>query len=271
MKSAEFNLLAGIAYTPSSGPCNPSSLKPGEHSSLTYKEASKVLNRKGFRYKDEATLIAMVTAKHVLASAPSLTEEEKMRCAVIVSSNLGNLNTVVETAQLIDSEDVNATSAMALPNASSNVTSASIAIVFQLRGPNLMLCNGRQSGMDAFQLAQDLMTAGRAERVLIIGVEVDNSCVRSLFENIRDRFHGGAGYLLERADLEPKRDKSNILARIRTEDTAEYAVSEKEVHFFSGDASGASGVLQLLLASEHANNNEPRSLKHNENCWRVVK
>jgi monoamine oxidase len=38
---------------------------------------------------------------------------------------------------------------MDLPNASSNVVASSVAIRFGLRGPNLMLCNGATSGLDA--------------------------------------------------------------------------------------------------------------------------
>ena len=77
--------------------------------------------------------------------------------------------------------------------------------------------------------------------------------------------------MIERSDLKFKRTADEICAQIKTVETSDYPVSAEEVHYHSGDASGATGVLQILLAVEHANKNESRSLTHNGVHWRVKK
>jgi 3-oxoacyl-[acyl-carrier-protein] synthase II len=99
---------------------------------------------------------------------------------VVASSNLGNLDTVCAVTDTIATAGSVATSPMDLPNASSNVVASSIAIRFGLRGPNLMLCNGGTSGLDAVYWAGLLVAAGRAARCVVVGVETDNAVVRAL-------------------------------------------------------------------------------------------
>jgi 3-oxoacyl-[acyl-carrier-protein] synthase II len=60
------------------------------------------------------------------------------------------------------------------PNASSNVIASTIAICFRFGGPNLMVCSGATSGLDAVWLASLLLRSGRADRVVVVGVEPDD-------------------------------------------------------------------------------------------------
>src|SRR5262245_17930065 len=81
------------------------------------------LGRKGLRYKDRATQLAMCAAQAALEDA-GLSVSAKEQCSpetfgVVVSSNLGNLDTVCRVVDTIHAGSVKDTSPLDLPNASS--------------------------------------------------------------------------------------------------------------------------------------------------------
>jgi 3-oxoacyl-[acyl-carrier-protein] synthase II len=142
------------------------------------------LGGRGLRYKDRATRLALAAARSALEDAEvwvdgALTVPGET-VGVVASSNLGNVDTVCSVVETISRQTVAGTSPMDLPNASSNVVASSIAIMFQLRGVNLMVCNGATSGLDAMHLAVLLLAAGRVEHVLVVGVETTNHVVERL-------------------------------------------------------------------------------------------
>lgn len=154
------------------------------------------LGKKGLRYKDRATTLALVAADEALRTAGLLSGSGRESVlgvdagdvAVIVSSNLGNIDSVCTTVELIAQEgSTRLLSPITTPNLSSNVIASEIAIRFGARGPNLMLCSGATSGIDALLWAQALLGAGRAAHVVVVGVEPDTEPVR--------RLHGSAGVL----------------------------------------------------------------------------
>ena len=142
------------------------------------------IGTKGLRYKDRATKLALAAAKAALehAGLPSKAEcqFEPEMFGAIASSNLGNLDTVCRAAEAIRGSSVDATSPMDLPNASSNVMSASVAIWYGLKALNLMLCNGATSGTEALYVAANAIRCGRAGRMVVVGVETANSVVQRL-------------------------------------------------------------------------------------------
>ncbi|WP_369390540.1 beta-ketoacyl synthase N-terminal-like domain-containing protein [Streptomyces sp. CG1] len=169
----------------------------------------QTVGKKGLRYKDRATQLAYAIAAKTLQDtglldADGLTVPAES-VGVVASSNLGNLDTVTRALDTIHAETVSGTSPMDLPNASSNVIASSVAIRFGLRGPNLMVCNGATSGLDALHWAATMITAGRVDRVLVLGVEPDNDTVRRLFGDDRAVVDGGAAVVLERAEAAQQR------------------------------------------------------------------
>ncbi|UVS80646.1 beta-ketoacyl synthase N-terminal-like domain-containing protein [Actinokineospora sp. UTMC 2448] len=166
------------------------------------------IGKKGLRYKDRATQLGYCAADATLRDAGLLREKEltvaDRTVGVVASSNLGNVDTVVEALDTIAAESTMGTSPMGLPNASSNVIATSIAIRFGLRGPNLMVCNGATSGLDAIHWATTMIAAGRAPRMLVVGVEPDNEPVRKLLGG-RRAIDGAVGVLLEDADAAAER------------------------------------------------------------------
>ncbi|MCX4693182.1 beta-ketoacyl synthase N-terminal-like domain-containing protein [Streptomyces sp. NBC_01408] len=181
-------LVTGIG-TALPGVAGPDGLLPSAGSAGTGVAAPPVdpgalIGRRGLRYKDRASQLALCAAQDGLRAAGLLSGTALSVPAgstgVVVSSNLGNLDTVCEVVDGIREHGVAGISPMGLPNASSNVVASSIAIRFGLRGPNLMVCNGATSGLDAVHWAAVMIRAGRAERVLVIGVETHNRYVEGL-------------------------------------------------------------------------------------------
>ncbi|MGO4751045.1 beta-ketoacyl synthase N-terminal-like domain-containing protein, partial [Streptomyces sp. 2MCAF27] len=147
------------------------------------------IGRRGHRYKDRATQLGLCAAQDALRNAaliPGDSEELTVpggTVGVVASSNLGNLDTACLTAAAIAEDSVAGLSPMGLPNASSNVVASWAAIRFGLRGPNLMLCNGATSGLDAVHWAATMVAAGRVRRALVIGVETHNAVVEGLLSS----------------------------------------------------------------------------------------
>lgn len=149
-------------------------------------EPARYLGETGLKYKDRATLLACCATAVALREA-QLRDGDALTVpgetvGVVVSSNLGNVDTVCRTVDTIARESSAGVSPMDLPNASSNVIASSVAIRFGLRGPNLTFCNGQTSGLDAVYWAGVLVAAGRATTVVVVGVEPDNPQVRELVD-----------------------------------------------------------------------------------------
>ncbi|WP_053853373.1 beta-ketoacyl synthase N-terminal-like domain-containing protein, partial [Streptomyces sp. NRRL B-24085] len=141
------------------------------------------LTGRGLRYKDRATKLAMVAAQDALRAAGLVDESGGLTVpgesvGVSASTNYGNADTVCETVRTIAESTYLGTSPMMLPATSSNVVASWVAITHGLRGANVTLCNGPTSGLDAVNWARLLVVSGRAERMLVVGVEPDNPAVR---------------------------------------------------------------------------------------------
>lgn len=188
--SSPQSLLTAVAHT--SEPVNPETR----------------VGKKGLRYKDRATQLAYCAADAALRDAGLLVDKDltvpDASVGVVASSNLGNVDTVVGAIDTIRAETTMGTSPMGLPNASSNVIATSVAIRFGLRGPNLMVCNGPTSGVDAVHWGATMIAAGRAPRVLVLGVEPDNEAVRKLLGG-RRAVDGAIGLVLESAEAAAER------------------------------------------------------------------
>lgn len=201
---------------------------------------------RGFRYKDRSTKLALVAARSALAQAGLFDADGNVTdgatIGVAVSSNLGNLDTVCRVAEVIRAETVTGTTPMDLPNASSNVIASSVAIEFGLRGPNLMICNGESSGLDAVYWASMITRSGRVGRAVVIGVETSNPAVHKLTAGM---FDGAAALVVESRDSAARRG-AKVLA-----DVAGYARRAEVVQ--SADAALARADIDdvgLLLAAE---------------------
>ncbi|GAA2311173.1 beta-ketoacyl synthase N-terminal-like domain-containing protein [Streptomyces violaceusniger] len=164
-------------------------------------DPAALIGKKGLRYKDRATQLGLCMAKAALTDAgllgPSGITIPGERVGVVVSTNLGNVDTVCRAVETIAKEGTAGLSPMDTPNASSNITASEIAIRFDLRGPNLTVCNGATSGLDAVRWAALTLRSGRADRMLVIGVEPENPMTRALVGG--PVVDGGAALVLSRS------------------------------------------------------------------------
>nr|WP_237546389.1 beta-ketoacyl synthase N-terminal-like domain-containing protein [Streptomyces sp. SID5606] len=143
------------------------------------------LRGRELRHKDRASRLALRSAEFALHDAGLTDANATFRgvadsTAVIVSTNLGNVDSVCEATDTIARAGVMGLSPLGLPQTSSNVIAGWVAIRFGLRGPNLTVCNGVTSGLDALSWARNLIVAGRAEAAVVVGVEPANDVVTKL-------------------------------------------------------------------------------------------
>ncbi|GAA2974432.1 beta-ketoacyl synthase N-terminal-like domain-containing protein [Actinokineospora diospyrosa] len=163
------SIIGHALHVPSEGDCSP-------------EQAHTLLGRKGLLGKDPATRLALCAVHRALGlplGKPTLPLPGAVTTGVVVSSNLGNIDTVRSAAALVRAGERRSISPMDIPNASSNVIAGAIAIRFGFTGPNLTLCSGRTSGIDALRHGSRLIAADRADRVVVVGVEPDCDLVET--------------------------------------------------------------------------------------------
>lgn len=199
--------LASAADLLSGAPVPPASFTP-----------RPVLGRRGLKYKDRASTLALCAAAAALTDA-GLPRDRTERAGsesfgVVVATTAGIAETVCRVAETIHASGVVGTSPMDLPNASGNVAAASVAIWFGFEGVNLTVSSGPTSGLDALRLAATAIRAGRARRMLVIGVEPAADAVDKLVGETARRhgtaapervLDGAAALLLESADAVAER------------------------------------------------------------------
>lgn len=182
------------------------------------------LDRRGLRYKDRATRLAMCAGRDALVDSGLLTGGAEPvltvpgeTVGVLVSSNYGNVDTICDAVATIAERTYLGTSPMALPTTSSNVIASWIAITHGLRGANLTLCNGPTSGLDAVYWAGLLIRSRRIRSAVVIGVEPANDQVRHVAgggdpDQAPDVFDGAVAMVVEEARGARERGRTPLAA-----------------------------------------------------------
>lgn len=229
-------------------------------------QAHVILGRKGLLGKDAATRLALCAVHGALRLAPGAARPAgppDPGTAVVVSSNLGNVASVVDTARSAREGGRRAISPLAVPNASSNVVASTVAIWFRLGGPNVMVCSGATSGLDAVALGTLMLRAGRARRVVVVGTEPADDDALALY---RERtvpaspLRAGAACVVLEPDGPPgtprlglvrtERWPANAPSRSRLVSWLDGAAgSELDLAGMCGDLYGAAGVALVALAA----------------------
>lgn len=216
-------------------------------------QASTLLGRKGLLMKEPATRLALCAVHRALRMdvGERVTGAVHADTAVVASSNLGNVETVVEVVRTVAAEGGKAVSPMVAPNASSNVLSGTVAMWFKFGGPNLMLCSGRHSGAEAVRLGVLLLRSGRARRVVVVGAEPDDPVARRIHARGGSQVPlqaGAACVVLELGAGEPSLE----LLRNGDPGPAGIRIGPDGVDPLPvwGDCYGAQGILEVALAAQ---------------------
>jgi 3-oxoacyl-[acyl-carrier-protein] synthase II len=190
-------VVAGYAvHVPGASSWETGGAAPEGEPMCSAEEAQQVLGRKGLLFKEPATRLAMCAAQRALGlpdGRPTGPIALADRTAVVVSSNLGNLETVCRIAVGVRESDYRVVSPLETPNASSNVIASTLAIRFRATGANFMLCNGATSGTDAIRLGARLIRAGRAEQVIVVGAEPEDEVAQALAKSRDPGTYGDHG------------------------------------------------------------------------------
>lgn len=145
-------------------------------------DAVAVLGRKGLINKVPATRLALGAAHQALGLPVGVRPQPDIdpRLAVVACSTLGNVDAVLEIVGDVTGGGLRAVSPLAAPNASANVMASSVALRFGAGGANLMVVDQVDGGAHALRLALRLLSAGRAQRVLLVGAESDGPTASAL-------------------------------------------------------------------------------------------
>jgi 3-oxoacyl-[acyl-carrier-protein] synthase II len=170
--------------------------------------------------------------------------------AVVASSNLGNLDTVVGVVRSVRAGQRKEISPLLAPRASSNVIASAVAIWFGCGGPNLMLCAGAPSGAEAVLTGALLLRAGRAARVIVVGAEPADEVAAGWHARRSPRAaplrEGSACVILEPAQQAAGTGGAVLIGPALAADTA---VEHADLPAGWGDLYGAHGVAQTAVAA----------------------
>lgn len=131
-------------------------------------DVKEQLGRKGTKYLDRLTSFGLVSCKEVLQGI----EVDGARTGVVLATNTGSVSThstlLHDTLTLEKPYLVNPGR---FPNTVMNSTTGQIAIRNGLRGLNATVAGGQTASLLAFRHARLALTLGRADRLLVGGVE----------------------------------------------------------------------------------------------------
>ncbi|MGW5396413.1 beta-ketoacyl synthase N-terminal-like domain-containing protein [Streptomyces sp. NPDC003952] len=131
-------------------------------------DVKEQLGRKGAKYLDRLTSFGLVSCKEVLQGI----EVDGARTGVVLATNTGSVSThstlLHDTLTLEKPYLVNPGR---FPNTVMNSTTGQIAIRNGLRGLNATVAGGQTASLVAFRHARLALTLGRADRLLVGGVE----------------------------------------------------------------------------------------------------
>ncbi|MFD8162827.1 beta-ketoacyl synthase N-terminal-like domain-containing protein [Streptomyces malaysiensis] len=218
-------------------------------------QAHTVLGRKGLLFKEDATRLALCAVHRAFGLPPGKLTEPlpgAEHTAVVVSSNVGNARTVRDIVAGMRAGSAHDVSPLNGPNASSNVIASTLAIRYGFTGPNLMVCSGATSGLDAVRLGALLLRGERARRVVVVGAEPDDEVARGLAA-LRPAAPGttlpvplraaAACVVLEHGGAGPR--LGNVRRHTRPDDIADDLTPPAALRLTAPGAPGAGGGIDL--------------------------
>lgn len=241
----------------------------------------------GYAGQDAATDYAM---RAVSAAGTGIEEVAGERLGVLVASTTSNIDTIIRTAVGIEQESYRTVRPTEVLTIAGTQVTASLSSWFDARAFAYGTCSGTAAGIDALGIARSAVIGMRADRVAVVGVETPGEDTRRMIaeaDGERELFTGGAAVIVEASSadnaglpqLSAVTQGETIEAALRSTDShpdlvflpagtdAERAHAHSYVATIHpgatvidlteqlGDAQGALGVLQMVVASEWLRNN----------------
>lgn len=181
IRGSEIYVVGRAIHVPG---CSPSMFRSdmSDEQCCSPEDAHSILGRKGLRYRDAASRLALC------AVATAMKEADGWRgapvspsAAVVVGCSLGNVDTVASVAEDLMAGGDRSLSPLAAANLSSNNVGAAVSIWFGLTGPSMTLCSGDRAAADALAVSSLLLRSGRCTDVVVVGVEVANATSSALY------------------------------------------------------------------------------------------
>ena len=150
-------------------------------------DASKYLEPKEQRKVDTFILFGMAAAQQAIEDAGWTPEDDESleRTGVLIGSGIGGLNSIANTAVMMEEKGPRRVSPFFVPGALINLISGQVSIKYGFKGPNHSVVTACSTGAhaigDASRLIQygdaDVMVAGGAEAAICkIGIAGFNAC-----------------------------------------------------------------------------------------------
>jgi beta-ketoacyl-acyl-carrier-protein synthase II len=235
------------------------------------------MEAKEARRRDRFEQFGVAAAKEAIASSGlQITDENRGRISVVVSSAIGGLRTLQDAIFTLKDEGARRVSPFLIPMLMPNGASGLIAIDYGIKGPSFSVASACASGADGIGMAWLMLRTGMVDAVIAGGAEAticatgvgafdrmgacsrrndDYSLTPSPFDKNRDGLvmGEGAGVLVLERESSAKARGANILAEL-----AGYAATADAFHVTAPDENGAGGAqaIRNALASAGVNFDE---------------
>lgn len=219
---------------------------------------------------DLFSVFALASASLALKDAGIEEVEDPYRCAVVVASGIGGIQTIESEHLNLLNKGPLRVSPFLIPKIISNMASGNIAIKFGFKGPNFSVSSACASSAHALGIALDLIRTGKADVVLAGGTEAPItplsvagfSVMKALstrndepekasrpFDANRDGFvmAEGAAVLVIEAEEHARKRGAEIYCEL-----AGYGFTDDAYHITQPDVSGETGAQTMKLALEDA-------------------
>lgn len=135
-------------------------------------QPEQYLGPKGLRNLDRTTLLSLVAAKLAIDDAKlEITDGNRNDIGVVLGSTMGSVHSISEFDKEGLREGPRYVNPAHFPNTVINSPASQVAIRFGLKGLNATISTGFTASLDALGYAMDMLTLGRANALLVGGVE----------------------------------------------------------------------------------------------------
>ena len=237
-------------------------------------DPANYMDAKEARRRDRFEQIAVAAAKEAITqSGLQITDANRSRIGVVVSSAIGGLKSLQDAIQTILAEGPRRVSPFLIPMLMPNGASGLIAIDFGIQGPSMSVASACASGADGIGMAWMMLRAGIIDAAVTGGTESticttgvgafdrigamsrrndDYSMTPAPFDKNRDGLvmGEGAGVLVLERESTAKARGAIILAEL-----AGYGATADAYHVTAPDANGVGGAAAIRTALDTAGAN----------------